>query len=223
MGYRDDAISVKHYMEELNYDYPEPDLKSLQTEQNARLKSLSDYCQNADNKKWRSNNMFYLAKLNLTLCLQPKAASTDLTRLLAEMIGLDPMDNDFQRIKSCDDQNESCLIKITESNREQLLSKTNNAVVFVREPMERLVAGLLKLVKNSIRLGAVVQPLYGVGRPKIDLLFPQNARFFPKRMENNKQKVYLWNLDPLAYSINSRNTPIAYNSNLKTLKAERAC
>ena len=159
MGYRDDAISVKHYMEELNYDYPEPDLKSLQTEQNARLKSLSDYCQNTDNKKWRSNNMFHLAKLNLTLCLQPKAASTDLTRLLAEMIGLDPMDNDFQRIKSCDDQNELCLIKITESNREQLLSKTNNAVVFVREPMERLVAGL-----------------YGVRRPKIDLLFSQNAR-----------------------------------------------
>ena len=144
MGYRENALSVKHYMEELNYDYPEPDLKSLQTEQDARLKSLSDYCQNADNKKWRSNNMFHLAKLNLTLCLQPKAASTDLTRLLAEMIGLDPMDNDFQRIKSCDDEKqESCLIKITESNRQQLLSNSNKSVVFVREPMERLVAGLL--------------------------------------------------------------------------------
>lgn len=97
--------------------------------------------------------MYYWPGMNLAVCLQPKAASTDLTRLLAQMMGLDPMDNDFQRIKNCDDVD--CLVKITASNRDQILSNVTTAVLFVREPMERLVAG------ESIHLfGLLSQLLY---------------------------------------------------------------
>ena len=77
--------------------------------------------------------------MNLAVCLQPKAASTDLTRLLAAMMGLDPMDNDFQRIKKC--VGLDCLVKIGASNRDSILANVTTAVMFVREPMERLVAG----------------------------------------------------------------------------------
>ena len=123
-------------MEEVSFDYT--DLQSAAESQADRLLALQNYCKNAKTESWHENNMFYVESLNLAVCLQPKAASTDLTKFLARVVGLDPMDNDFQRIKKCHGQ--KCLTKITEKNKNELLENAT-AVMFVREPLERIVAG----------------------------------------------------------------------------------
>ena len=81
---------------------------------------------------------------------KPKAASTDLTKLAAHMIGIDKMDADFQKIKSptCSTgTSDECLIKITEENR-NLINETTKGILFVREPMERIVAGYHRILNN---------------------------------------------------------------------------
>ena len=40
LGYKLDEPSIKHYMEELDYDYPESDIKVLRAEQTKRLSHL---------------------------------------------------------------------------------------------------------------------------------------------------------------------------------------
>ena len=63
------------------------------------------------------------------------------------MLGIDEMDADFQKIKSenCSFKtgvnSDQCLIKITEENR-HLINDTTKGILFVREPMERIVAGM---------------------------------------------------------------------------------
>ena len=141
-------------MEEVDFD--DSDLQTAAESQADRLRTLRSYCEAAKTGPWHENNMFYVESLNLAVCLQPKAASTDLTKFLAQVVGLDPMDNDFQRIKKCHGQ--KCLTRITDKNKDQLL-RNATAVMFVREPLERIVAG--KCIHN-----------FDETEPIIDLIHP---------------------------------------------------
>ena len=127
-------------------------------EQNNLVENVNrayEKCKN-DKTEW-SNNVYFAPNQNVIFCLQPKAASTDLTKVvrflsqtMCDKPGFCWHCNVCGHNSSVHSIVQETLMKhskcpkpvlLTAKNHEKFINGETEAVIFVREPLERLLAG----------------------------------------------------------------------------------